>query len=122
MRPYRPCVLLVYLADMAGKTDFPLGERLLAVVEAEHLCGSPVAGHDAANRQETVKIALRRWRSFSRRSRYPERATHVERVEDLAKGLRDHFEIEPALTGPLMTDYRCLAAKLAVVLADPLAG
>jgi hypothetical protein len=41
-------------------------------------------------------------------------------MQDLAKGLRDHFD-EPALTGPLMTDYRCLAARLAVVLGDPLA-
>jgi hypothetical protein len=102
--------------------DFPLGERLLAVAEAEHLCGSPVAGRDSGHRQEMVKVAMRRWRSFSRRSRHPERATHAERVEDLAKGLRDHFEVEPPLTGPLMTDYRYLAAKLSVVLANPLAG
>ena len=39
-------------------------------------------------------------------------------MQELAKGLRDHFD-EPALTGSLMTDYRCLAAKLAVVLGDP---
>jgi hypothetical protein len=121
MRANRPCVLPVYPADMADEPGFPCGERLLAVAEAEHLCGSPVAGHDTAHRQEMVKVAVRRWRSFSRRSRHPERATHAERVEDLAKGLRDHFEIEPTMTGPLMTDYRYLAAKLAVFLADPLA-
>ena len=106
---------------MADEPGFPLGERLLAVAEAEYLCGSPVAGHDSGHRQEMVQVAMRRWRSFSRRSRHPERATHAERVEDLAKGLRDHFESEPLLAGPLMTDYRYLAAKLAVVLADPLA-
>jgi hypothetical protein len=40
-------------------------------------------------------------------------------MRELAKGPRDHFD-EPALTGPHMTDYRYLAAKLAVVLGDPL--
>ena len=108
---------------MADKPqDGPLADRLLAVAQAQHLSGSPVAGHDDANRRETVEVAIRRWRSFSRRSRHPERATHAERVEDLAKGLRDRFEITPALTGPLMEDYRHLAAELAAVLADPPTG
>jgi hypothetical protein len=105
---------------MADKPqDGALADRLLAIAEAEHLSGSPVAGGDDANRRETVAVAIRRWRSFSRRSRHPERATRAEQVEDLAKGLRDRFENIPALTGPLMEDYRDLAAKLAAVLADP---
>jgi hypothetical protein len=105
---------------MADKPqDRSLADRLLATVEAEHQSGSPVAGHDDANRREMVKVAIRRWRSFSRRSRHPKRAAQADRVEDLAKGLRDRFEITPALTGPLMEDYRDLATKLATVLADP---
>jgi hypothetical protein len=107
---------------MADKPDRPLLERVLEVVEAGHQSGSPVAGHDHASRQQTANVAVRRWHSFSRRSRHPERATHAERVEDLAKGLRDHFEPDPALTGALMTDYRHLAARLAAVLSDPLAN
>ena len=104
---------------MADKQrDRSLADRLLAITEAEHQSGSPVAGHDDANRRETAEVAIRRWRSFSRRSRHPKRATQADRVEDLAKGLRDRFEITPALTGPLMEDYRDLAAKLAAVLAD----
>jgi len=39
-------------------------------------------------------------------------------VEDLAKGLRDRFQVDPSLTGPLMEDYRHLAGRLAAVLAD----
>ena len=35
------------------------------------------------------------------------------RIEDLAKGLRDHFEENPQLVGPLMDDYRHLAGVLA---------
>lgn len=102
--------------------DGPLVDVLLAIAEAEHLSGSPVAGRDDANRREMVEVAIRRWRSFSRRCRHPERAAHAERVEDLAKGLRDRFEFTPTLTGPLMEDYRHLAGKLAAVLADPPSG
>jgi hypothetical protein len=104
---------------MTGDLGRPLVERLLEVVEAEHQSGSPVASYDHARREEMANVAMRRWHSFSRRSRHPERATQAERVEDLAKGLRDHFEPKPALTGALMTDYRRLAARLAAVLADP---
>jgi len=104
---------------MASNRDGSLAARLLDVIEAEHLSGSPVAGRTPEDRQETARTAMRRWRSFSRRSPHPDRATDDERVEDLAKGLRDHREREPALTGPLMTDYRHLAVKLAALLADP---
>jgi hypothetical protein len=104
------------MTDNLGR---PLVERLLEVIEAEHQSGSPVASYDHADREEMVNVAVRRWHSFSRRSRHPVRATHAERVEDLAKGLRDHFEPKPALTGALMTDYRHMAARLAAVLADP---
>lgn len=100
---------------MADKVDGLLAGRLLAVIEAEHLSGSPVTARNAAGRQETARAVMRRWHSFSRRFVHPERATHAERVEDLAKGLRDRSESEPTLTGPLTADYRHLAA----VLADP---
>ncbi len=38
------------------------------------------------------------------------------RLEDLAKGLRDHFEPDPKMVGPLMEDYRYLASCIASVL------
>ncbi|MDR2988777.1 MAG: hypothetical protein LBV34_28470 [Nocardiopsaceae bacterium] len=74
--------------------------RLLGVVEAAYLAGSPVAGHDDEKRQDIVQAAVRRWRSFSRRSAHPGRATQAERVEDLAKGLPDRFAENPRLAGP----------------------
>ena len=80
MQNCRPWALPGYPAHVADKPDGPLAGRLLAVIEAEQLSGSPVAGGSAADRQATA---------------------------------------EPALAGPLMTDYRYLAAKLAAVLADP---
>lgn len=96
--------------------------RLLAVIEAEALSGCPVAGHDDEARQEIAAVAMRRWRSFPRRSARPGRATRDERVEDLAKGLRDRFEVDPALAGPLLEDYRHLAARLAAIRGAPPAG
>lgn len=105
--------------EVAG--DQLLG-RLVAVVEAGELSGCPVSGRDRAARQEIAAIAMRRWRSFARRSAHPGRASDADRVEDLAKGLRDRFEVNPALTGPLMEDYRHLAGRLAAVLIDAPAG
>lgn len=102
--------------------DRELAARLLAVVEAEALSGCPVAGHDDEARQEIAAAAMRRWRSFPRRSARPGRAARDERVEDLAKGLRDRFEADPALAGPLLEDYRHLAAQLAAILGAPSVG
>ncbi|SRR5581483_4128834 len=102
---------------MADELDAPLARRLLAVIEAGHLSGSPVVGSGATDQQQMARAAIKRWRSYSRRYFHPEQATHTGRVEDLAKGLRDRFESEPTLTGPLMTDYRHLAIQLAAVLA-----
>lgn len=67
-----------------------------------------------------ANIALRRWNSFSRRSRGRAPADSV-RIEDLAKGLRDICEERRELVGPLIEDYRHLAAVLANELR-PLAG
>ena len=78
-----------------------------------------MAGHDDAERQKIAAVAIRRWRSFARRSTHPHQASRAERAEDLAMGLRDRLEVEPALAGPLMEDYRHLAGWLAAVLADP---
>lgn len=71
--------------------------------------GSPVAWPESANRM--VDTAWRRWQSFQRRHRKG-RASFEDRVEDLAKGLRDAFEQEPRLAGPVLEDYRHVATVL----------
>jgi hypothetical protein len=91
--------------------------QLLAVVEADYWFARHL---DDSMRRELVRVAMRRWRSFARRSSHPGRATPAKRVNDLAKGLRDRFEPKPELA--LMWEYRDLAARLAAVLADPPAG
>lgn len=77
--------------------------------------GCPVAGQDQDAFEETADIAIRRWDSFERRHR--KRLGYPGRLEDLAKGLRDRFERDPKLTGPLMEDYRWLASRIAEVLS-----
>lgn len=63
-----------------------------------------------------LAVAARRWRSFDRR-RAKRDSDLGARTEDLAKGLRDHFEESPQLAGPLMEDYRFLAGILAAEFA-----
>lgn len=46
----------------------------------------------------------------------------TDRIEDLAVGLRDAFETDRRLVGPMMTHYRCVAKALAGVLAAPQIG
>lgn len=72
--------------------------------------GSPVVREDGID--EMLEVARRRWRSFARRN--AKRPGHLGAMtEDLAKGLRDHFEQSPQLVGPLMEDYRFAAGVLA---------
>lgn len=72
--------------------------------------GSPVVREDGID--EMLQVAWRRWQSFRRRN--AKRTSDMEaRIEDLAKGLRDHFEEDPRLAGPLIADYRFAAEVLA---------
>ncbi len=68
---------------------------------------------------DVIDVGWRRWQSFQRRHRKAA-GTWDQRSEDLAKGLRDAFEPDRLLVGPLMEDYRHLASTLGqVFLADP---
>jgi hypothetical protein len=78
--------------------------------------GCPLA-HPSA-RSQMIVLGLRRWRSFERRNTH-KRPTLDDRVEDLAVGLRDAFEPERKLVGPMMQHYRCIAKAMATVLAPP---
>lgn len=76
--------------------------------------GCPVAGQDLDQQTEQANVAVRRWRSASRR--HPRKLTPQVQVEDLAKGLLDAFEADPKLVGPLIEDYRFLAARIAAAM------
>lgn len=78
--------------------------------------GCPLA--HPAGRSQMIDIGLRRWRSFERRNKR-KRPTLDDRVEDLAEGLRDAFEPDRRLVGPLMHHYRCVAKAMASVLPPP---
>jgi hypothetical protein len=93
----------------------PLHKALLEAIERAWETGCPVAG--PAAREQLASIAVRRWRSFGRRTR-KRRPSDSDRIEDLAKGLRDALEADRSLVGPLMEDYRHLARVLAQMLRD----
>jgi len=63
---------------------------------------------------DLARIAVRRWESFSRRNKKPERANLHDRVRDLANGLQAHFEPNVPRTHP--SDWRALAGALADAL------
>ncbi len=105
-------VLDAFLVQLVGGGPGPATDResdydlVLATVQAAWEDGCPVASDPAG----TATTALRRIASARRRLRgAPDRE---QRIEDLAKGLRDHFEANPKVTGPLMADYRYLATKI----------
>jgi hypothetical protein len=66
----------------------------------------------------------RRWRSYARRARRPGPVTSRQRVEDLAKWLRDRFEPSRALAGPLTAPGPGLSAQAVppLVTGNGLAG
>ena len=72
--------------------------------------GSPVAGRSLERRLEIAVAALRRIRSFRRRSVSIDDRPHC--IRDLAKGLADYLEAEPNLVGPLIKDYQFVASEL----------
>lgn len=97
-----------------GGGDVP---RVAQAIAEAFEAGSPVAARDDDGRQHMAGVAVRRWNSFERRAK-GKRASTDERVEDLAKGLRDAYEADRALAGPLMEDYRWLAGRIADAIVD----
>jgi hypothetical protein len=62
-----------------------LAEAAVRAVDEDEILGLPARAHEVAS------IALRRWDSYTRR--HPKtRPTHRQRVDDLAKGLRERYD------------------------------
>ncbi|HVX09600.1 MAG TPA: hypothetical protein VHC22_00225 [Pirellulales bacterium] len=79
--------------------------------------GCPVAGSSEGQWAEIASVARRRWFSFERRRPTRKDENMPDRVEDLARGLCEQFERGGVkLAGPLISDYRWLAERLAGVL------
>ena len=88
-------------------------QEIVAAIEGAWNKGCPVAAQTNTAQVHMAQISLHRWNSFARRHK---RGDKEKRVEDLAKGLRDAYEADRELVGPLMTDYRYLASVIAAVL------
>ncbi len=103
----------------AAESHAEIRERLIAVIAHADAEGCPLAYPGARDAREVwgemADIALRRWRTFDRRNK-KKRSGRADRMEDLAKGLRDAGDMDRHLIGPLMEDYRYLAGELASVL------
>ena len=88
-------------------------QKIVAAIKSAWEEGCPIAGGTSADQEQMAQISLRRWNSFTRRHR---KSGEEQKGEDLAKGLRDAYEADRALVGPLMEDYRYLASVIAAVL------
>lgn len=90
-------------------TNDDLRQRLVEVVHSLN-----ASGHSWGWPPEEIgNIAIRRWRSFSRRNK-SKSPTRNDRIRDLVKGLRAHFEPDIAYTH--VNDWRALVEPLADVL------
>ncbi len=69
-------------------------------------------------REQSIAVGIRRWQSFDRRNRR-RHPTRADRIEDLARGLRQGFEPQDRPPGRELQDYRCVAQALADVLDPP---
>jgi hypothetical protein len=96
------------------RDDSELLASLVSVIETARNEGCPVA--EIPRRIAQAETALRRWRSFARRHKCKQSAIE-DRIEDLAKGMRDFGEPDRHMVGRLIEDYRYLARELARVLA-----
>lgn len=78
--------------------------------------GCPVAPGTEEQSLEMANIAVRRWRTFNRRS--PKQLSDLDaRVEDLAQGIADKFERGGwAMVGSLIGDYRWLSKQIVPIL------
>lgn len=93
-----------------GAKDDEVLNALVATLTRAFEEGSPVAGQSHGDRREIAVAALRRIRSFQRRSVSIDDRLHC--VRDLAKGLADRLEADSTLVGPLVEDYRFVANRL----------
>lgn len=95
-------------------TTQSLENRLTAKLEWAWNDGCPVAGSSVEVRKAIAGMARRRWNSFERREPDKSANDRENRIEDLARGLCERFETGGLrMAGPLIDDYRWLAAQLA---------
>lgn len=90
------------------------GDPLISVLSAARRAGRPVPEGDPQHWQEIVRLARRRWSSFTRRHPAPAPDTRGARVEDLARGLLARWGAGMATVE--ISDCRMLARQLARVL------
>jgi hypothetical protein len=86
-------------------------ERVEAAIHRLWEDGCPVA-HDPP---ATARVALRRWNSVGRRHSNPNRET---RINDVANGLIQAFERDPAIVAPLKRYHLCVAEAVAATVEE----
>jgi hypothetical protein len=98
-------------------------DLLIAAVRSARRAGNPVPGPDPQRWQRVIRVALRRWSTFTRRHPAPAPDTLSARAEDLARGLLARCGPRTGSGAPIeITDCRHLARRLAHVLSTAPTG
>jgi hypothetical protein len=98
-------------------------DLLIAAVRSALRAGNPVPGPDPQRWQRIIRVALRRWSTFTHRHPAPAPDTFSVRAEDLARGLLSRCGPRAGSGAPIeITDCRHLARGLAHVLSAAPAG
>jgi hypothetical protein len=98
-------------------------DLLIAAVRSAQQAGNPVPDPDPQHWQRVIRVALRRWSTFTRRHPAPAPDTLSARAEDLARGLLFRFGSRTGSGAPIeITDCRRLARRLAHVLSTAPTG
>lgn len=95
-------------------------DQLIAALRAAQRKGNPDPGSDPQTWGRIIRMASRRWNSFTRRHPGPAADTLPARVEDLARGLLVRCAPRPGTGAAIeLTDCRDLARRLARGLGAP---
>jgi hypothetical protein len=97
--------------NVSGKKSQPALDAIVVELSNVDTIWGQLAG------EEMAKIALRLWRTYRRRHPQAHQIEFDDRVQDLAKGIRAHFEPPGSIQYIFAGDWIVVARQLGDVLA-----
>lgn len=86
---------------------------IIAIVENQVAGGA----HWGSSGSEIAKVAVKRWKTYSKRHPKTKRVQEWERVADLVKGFQAHFEAREKPWNIAPSEWKWLAESLVPILA-----
>jgi hypothetical protein len=111
-----PCPILFRYSSFCFRSSFKMTRSKIEAALAAAIDADSATGIPWWPSSEMASIAFRRWSSFARRHKKTKRPTFDDRVVDLEKGLRSHYEPEIPYSPP--GEWLRLSRLLAATLAE----